>query len=151
MHRRPSRHARYSGCPEQTAKAFGNDEEGRQWYRTGDVVALDEHRDYLFHGRRDRMGKQRGHRIELGEIESCLYAHPSVQQATAVAVETGEGLSIKAFLCTRDAQRPSLIALKQDRSGKIPLYMIPDVFVFRDSLPTTSTDKVAYEALKQLG
>jgi len=29
--------------------------------------------------------------------------------------------------------------------------MIPDVFVFPDSLPTTSTDKVDYEALKQLG
>ena len=28
--------------------------------------------------------------------------------------------------------------------------MIPDVIVFRDSLPTTSTDKVAYEALKEL-
>ena len=36
------------------------------------------------------------------------------------------------------------------RSRRIPLYMIPDVIVFRDSLPTTSTDKVANEALKEL-
>ena len=136
--------------PEQTAKVFLNDDDGRQWYRTGDVVSLDEHGDYLFHGRRDRMVKKRGYRIELGEIESCLYTHPSIRQAAVVAVETGEGLSIKAFVCTRDAQRPSLIALKQYCSRRIPLYMIPDVIVFRDSLPTTSTDKVAYEALKEL-
>jgi amino acid adenylation domain-containing protein len=137
--------------PEQTAKAFMNGDNGRQWYRTGDVVSLDEHGDYLFHGRRDRMVKKRGYRVELGEIESCLYTHPSIRQAAVVAVETDEGLSIKAFVCTRDAQRLSLIALKQYCSGKIPLYMIPDVFVFRDSLPTTSTDKIAYEALKELG
>jgi amino acid adenylation domain-containing protein len=137
--------------PEQTAKAFVNGDDGRQWYRTGDVVSLDEHGDYLFHGRRDRMVKKRGYRVELGEIESCLYTHPSIRQAAVVAVETDEGLSIKAFVCTRDAQRLSLIALKQYCSGKIPLYMIPDVFVFRDSLPTTSTDKIAYEALKELG
>ena len=140
----------YWGRPEQTAKAFWNDEDGLQWYRTGDVVSLGEDQDYLFHGRRDRMVKKRGYRVELGEIESCLYAHPRVGQAAVVAVETSEGLSIKAFVCMRAAQRPSLIALKQYCSGKIPLYMIPDVFVFPDSLPTTSTDKIDYEALKQL-
>ena len=49
------------------------------------------------------------------------------------------------------AQRLSLIELKTFCSKHLPLYMIPDLFVFHEALPRTSTDKVDYQALKGLG
>ncbi len=139
----------YWNREEQTSRAFLPSTDGLRWYRTGDIVARDGNGDYVFHGRRDRMVKKRGYRVELGEIEACLYTHPRLRQAAVVAIETDAGLSIKAFVCTHDAQRVSIIDLKRHCSEQLPLYMVPDLFAFTDALPTTSTGKVDYEKLKK--
>jgi amino acid adenylation domain-containing protein len=141
----------YWNRPEQTARAYLATSDGRRWYRTGDVVYEDEHGDYIFRGRRDRMVKRRGYRIELDEIEACLYRNPSIRQAAVVAFEGEDGVRIKAFVCPKGEQRLSLIALKTFCSEHLPVYMVPDQFAFPPALPTTSTDKVDYQKLKQLG
>lgn len=139
----------YWNLAQQTEAAFLTDERGQCWYRTGDLVALDENGDYLFRGRRDRMVKKRGYRIELGEIEACLYRHEMVRQAAVIAQSDDDGVTIKAFVSTHDGKKLSTIALKRFCAEHLPLYMVPDRFVFRDSLPTTSTDKIDYQALRK--
>jgi amino acid adenylation domain-containing protein len=141
----------YWNRPEQTAKAFLPSTDGERWYRTGDVVYEDEAGDFIFRGRRDRMVKRRGYRIELDEIEACLYRNPTVRQAAVISQEGEDGVRIKAFCVPRDGQRLSLIALKTFCSEHLPVYMVPDTFAFPSSLPTTSTDKVDYQKLKQQG
>lgn len=141
----------YWNQPERTAKAFWIDDEGTPWYKTGDIVEEDEHGDYLFAGRRDRMVKRRGYRVELGEIEAALYRHPSVHEAAAVALSDEEqGVFIKAFLSWKGTDRPSLIKLKRFAAENLPLYMVPDRFSFLPSLPKTSTDKLDYQRLKEM-
>ena len=140
----------YWGLPERNATAFLVDDDGRKWYRTGDIVIQDKQGDYRFLGRRDRMVKRRGYRIELGEIEAALYLHPEVEEAAVVALaDNGEGVRIKAFLSCRTEQLPSLIELKRFCSEHLPLYMIPDAFAVGDRLPKTSTDKIDYQCLKE--
>jgi amino acid adenylation domain-containing protein len=141
----------YWNRPEQTANAFLPSSDGERWYRTGDVVYEDENGDFIFRGRRDRMVKRRGYRIELDEIEACLYRNPAVRQAAVIALEGEDGVRIKAFCAPRDGQKLSLIALKTFCSEHLPVYMVPDAFAFPLSLPTTSTDKVDYQKLKQQG
>jgi acyl-coenzyme A synthetase/AMP-(fatty) acid ligase len=103
-------------------------------------------------GRRDRMIKRRGYRVELGEIEAGLYRHPSVKEAAVIAVSDEEaGKRVRAFLSCRDTKHPSLIQMKGFCSKNLPLYMIPDDFVWCDALPKTSTDKVDYQRLKEMG
>jgi acyl-coenzyme A synthetase/AMP-(fatty) acid ligase len=98
------------------------------------------------------MVKRRGYRVELGEIEAALYRHPDVLEAAVVAVPDAEaGVRIRAFLCVGGSARPSLIALKRFCSEALPAYMIPDAFSFLDGLPKTSTAKVDYQTLKELG
>jgi acyl-coenzyme A synthetase/AMP-(fatty) acid ligase len=140
----------YWNLPEQTARAFLATDDGRRWYRTGDIVVQDAYRDYMFRGRRDRMVKKRGYRVELGEIEACLYQHPAVQQVAVIALPGEESVRIKAFLSTHEGQRLSLIALKTFCAEQLPTYMVPDLFSFHERLPTTSTDKVDYQRLAQL-
>ncbi len=140
----------YWNLPQQTQAAFITDEQGRAWYRTGDLVAEDERGDFVFRGRRDRMVKKRGYRVELGEIEACLYRHEKIRQAAVIAQSGEEGVTIKAFVAAHAGQKLSIIALKSFCSKNLPVYMVPDLFSFHDSLPTTSTDKIAYEALKDL-
>jgi acyl-coenzyme A synthetase/AMP-(fatty) acid ligase len=141
----------YWALPEQTANGFLNDGNGR-WYKTGDIVVEEADGNYRYVGRRDRMVKRRGYRVELGEIEVCLYRHASIREAAVVALpDESAGLKIKAHLSLRDTKRPSLIELKTFCSQNLPLYMIPDLFAFHETLPKTSTDKIDYQSLQRLG
>lgn len=69
----------YWNRPEETAQAFVI-QDGKNYYRTGDRVTLDESGQYVFRGRLDRQVKRRGFRIELGEIEAALMRHAAVSR-----------------------------------------------------------------------
>jgi amino acid adenylation domain-containing protein len=142
----------YWNLPEQTARAFLTDEQGERWYRTGDIVSQDDEGVYIFHGRRDRMVKRRGYRIELGDIEAGLSTYPGAQEVAVVALtDSDHGVRIKAYLRTGGGQRPSIIALKQFCTQRLPRYMVPDTFELVETLPRTSTDKIDYRSLLARG
>lgn len=146
----------YWDLPEQTAAAFLGDsgqptDPGERWYRTGDLVVEAEDGNFTYVGRKDRMVKKRGYRVELGEIEACLYRHPDVREAAAVAIPDDDlGLKVRAHLATHDGGRVSLIKLKAFCSEHLPMYMVPDVFSFHDALPKTSTEKIDYQSLMKM-
>lgn len=141
----------YWNLSERTASAFLLDPSGRRWYKTGDIVVQEADGNYTFIGRRDRMVKKRGYRVELGEIEAGLYGHPAVKEVAVISLSDDEdGVRIKAFVSHHGAKRPSVIELKRFCAERLPSYMAPDIFAFRDVLPKTSTDKIDYQALKQM-
>jgi len=140
----------YWNLPEQNRQVFWVDSTGTRWYRTGDLVAEASDGNFTFLGRRDRMVKRRGYRVELGEIEAGLYRHPAVKEAAVIALpDSDSGVKIKAFLSCRYEKHPSLIELKAFCAKHLPLYMIPDVFLWLEALPKTSTDKIDYQRLKE--
>ena len=71
-------------------KGYWNDEEknkqaffehdGKRFYRTGDVCAIDDEGDIGYYGRKDSQIKIQGFRIELGEIEHVI--HIVIETAT---------------------------------------------------------------------
>ena len=138
----------YWNLPEQNRRAF-LDRDGAKWYRTGDIVTENEHGEYRYLNRRDRMVKRRGYRVELGEIEAGLLRHPDIREAAVVAVaDNASGVRIAAFVSCQ-AERPmTIIALKTLSSKSLPPYMIPDSFTVVEALPRTSTNKVDFQALK---
>lgn len=142
----------YWSLLEQTARGFLADADGTRWYKTGDIVVEEDDGVFIYRGRRDRMVKRRGYRVELGEIEAGLYKHPQLKEVAVIAAPDEEaGVKINAFLAAKDAKRLSLIELKRFCSDNLPLYMIPDKFVWYDVLPKTSTDKIDYQRLKEAG
>ncbi len=112
-------------------------------YRTGDLVTLDEDRNFVFLGRRDGMIKTRGYRVELGEIETVLYGHPAIREAVVLPVpDELLGNRLRAVICCeRDDEAAQEEVLEHCRA-RLPGYMVPDVIEFSDSLPRTSTGKV---------
>lgn len=141
----------YWSLPQQTAAAFLTGDAQTPWYKTGDIVVESADGNYTYLGRRDRMVKKRGYRIELGEIEAGLYRHALIREAAVVAVSDEDaGVKIKAFLSCRELKRPSIIELKRFCSENLPLYMIPDYFVWCESLPKTATDKTDYQRLNEM-
>ncbi len=139
----------YWNLPERSANAFLTDSSGKNWYRTGDIVKDigDGVLDYI--GRRDRMVKRRGFRVELGEIEAGLYKHPQVVEAAVIAVPDAEsGVSVIAFLhCEGGDQAPKTVQMKIFSAKTLLAYMVPDRFVFLETMPKTSTDKIDYQRL----
>lgn len=142
----------YWNLPEKNQKAFFKSKNGERYYRTGDIVKLDENGDFIFIGRRDRMVKRRGFRVELGEIESALYRHPDIKEVAVIALPDEEsGVIIKAFITCSKNFTPSIIDLKGFCSRNLPAYMIPDRFEILENLPKTSTDKIDYQKLMEKG
>jgi acyl-coenzyme A synthetase/AMP-(fatty) acid ligase len=140
----------YWNLPERTANAFLIDGKGDRWYRTGDVVVEEPDGNYRYVSRRDRMVKRRGYRIELGEIEAGLYRHPAIREVAVISIpnETS-GVRIIAFLTCKEGARPSIVDLKRFCAENLLSYMSPDVFMIRDELPKTSTNKTDYQTLKK--
>ncbi len=84
-------------------------------------------------------------------LEAALYRHPRVTEAAVTSVPDEEnGVLIKAFVTLSNGSRPSLVEMKRFCTEQLPSYMIPDRFLFHDSLPKTSTDKIDYQRLKEL-
>jgi amino acid adenylation domain-containing protein len=119
---------------------------GHNTYRTGDLVRLDENGDWIFLGRRDSQIKSRGYRIELGDIEAALGLHPSVVECAVVPIPDEVVTNrIKAYVVVRDdVGQDDLVAFVCER---LPRYMAPELFEFRDELPRSSTGKVDRRAL----
>lgn len=145
-------HLGYWNLPERNAQVFVTDEAGRRWYKTGDLVVDRGDGNLLFIGRRDRMVKRRGFRVELGEIESVLYTHANIAEAAVIAKPDAEnGVQLLAFLQWQGEEKPSVLQLKRFSSENLLGYMVPDRFITLDQLPKTSTDKIDYQRLKEMG
>ncbi len=143
----PSVFSGYWGREKESGAVF-LDRDGVRWYNTGDVVTEQAGEGFLYVGRRDRMVKRRGYRIELGEVESCLYRHPGISQAAAIPAPHPEsGMRIVSYLVARESPHPSIVEMKMFCNQHLPAYMNPDIFVFVEDLPRTSTNKVDYQSL----
>ena len=143
----------YLGDPGHTAQVLSAPDPARPdviAYRTGDLVARYEDGAWHFFGRRDSQIKSRGYRIELGEIEATLGAHPSIVECAVVPIpDEAYGNRIKAYVVTRKAVSATQLAAYSRKF--LPSYMVPWSFDRITALPRTSTGKIDYQALKQLG
>ena len=145
----------YWGLPERTAKsripftlhpALGPE----MIYRTGDLVRQEADGNLTYLGRIDNQIKSRGYRIELGEIETALYSHPDVQEAAVIPIPDDEiGNRIKAFVVPHNGKVLKSTKLQAFCAGRIPKYMVPHMFEFREVLPKTSTGKIDKTSLRR--
>jgi amino acid adenylation domain-containing protein len=124
-------------------------------YRTGDIVRLDEEGNYVFLGRVDHMIKSRGYRIEIGEIETVLSSHSQVKSAVVVPVpDELIGNRIAVFIVPLNGDGLKKEDILRYSSKQLPKYMVPEIVIFRDKLPETSSGKTdrkkLFEEISQL-
>jgi len=144
----------YLNRPEQTAEKFIEVElfgKTERIYKTGDLARwrADGNLEYL--GRIDHQVKLRGFRIELGEIESMLATHPFVQENVVIVHETESfDKRLVAYIVPNQGQIIDNQALRTFLTEQMPDYMIPSVFVTKESLPLTPNGKIDRKTLEQL-
>ncbi len=131
------------------------DDDGRRWWRTGDLVTQDED-DYLwFDSRNDDIILSAGYRIGPFEVESALISHESVAEAAAVAAPDAErGAVVRAVVVLKDGYSPgdALAHALQDHVKSVTApYKYPRIVEFADSLPKTASGKVQRALLRANG
>jgi amino acid adenylation domain-containing protein/FkbM family methyltransferase len=116
---------------------------GARLYRTGDLARYLADGNIQFVGRIDDQVKVRGFRIEPGEVETILCRHPEVLESVVSAREGASGGKwLVAHIVAGTAHDLNSGKLRDYLKEKLPEYMIPNVFMFLDSLPLTASGKV---------
>jgi long-chain acyl-CoA synthetase len=135
--------SRYLNKPEETASSFV-EIDGQKWYRTADIMSMDEDGNLFFVDRTVDTIKHKGYRISASEIESVLQEHNAVIASCVVGVPDEKvGERIKAY-----------VVLKEDIKGitgyelikwcreTLVSYKVPHYIEFRDMLPKSKVGKL---------
>ena len=133
----------YLNKPEETAASFV-ELDGKTYYRTADIMSMDEDGNLFFVDRTVDTIKHKGYRVSASEIESTLQEHPAVIASCAVGIPDEKvGERIKAY-----------VVLKEDIKGitgydlikwcrrTLVSYKIPHYIEFRDMLPKSKVGKL---------
>jgi len=114
------------------------------WYRSADIMSMDEDGNLYFVDRTVDTIKHKGYRVSASEIEAVLQEHPAVISTCVVGVPDEKvGERIKAY-----------VVLKEDIKGitgydlikwcrqTLVSYKVPQYIEFRDMLPKSKVGKL---------
>ncbi|MCG6894952.1 MAG: acyl--CoA ligase [Desulfobacteraceae bacterium] len=133
----------YIKKPEETAAAFV-ELEGRIWYRTADVVRMDEEGFLYFVDRTVDTIKHKGYRVSASEIEAVLQEHHAVVAACVVGIADEKvGERIKAYVVLKEGVKgiTGYELIKWCRKSLVA-YKVPQYIEFRDMLPKSKVGKL---------
>jgi len=137
--------------PEDTRESL-IEMDGKTWFRTGDLVRMDDEGYFFFYDRKKDMIKYKGYSVFAREIEEVLHQHPKVKAAGVLGVpDPNVGQLIKA-----------IVVLETDARGKVSEeeivkycednlahYKVPKIVEFRGELPKTDVGKVSHRELRE--
>ena len=133
----------YWNKPEETKACF-IEMDGEVWYRTKDIVSIDDQERVFYLDRSVDMIKHKGYRIAAAEIERVLQEHQAVLSACAVGVPDEKvGERIKAFVVLKtDSRGVSGYELSKWCKERLAPYKVPHYIEFRDMLPKSKVGKM---------
>lgn len=130
-----------------------SDKPGARMYRTGDLGRFLANGEIEYLGRIDQQVKIRGYRIEPGEIEYVLSKLEGIRQTVVLAVDDHFGEPrLVAYIVADEVivtgeQRDFVNRWKEQLIHHLPAYMVPNDFIFVESVPLTLSGKVDRNAL----
>lgn len=139
----------YWNKPEETQGHFitVNDQ---LWYRTGDIVRLDQDGWLFFLDRSVDVIKHKGYRVAASKIDAVLQEHPAVVASCTVGVPDDKvGERIKSFVVVRqDIKGIASAELIKWCKEKLASYEVPQYIEFRDMLPKSKVGKLLRRELR---
>jgi len=126
------------------------------WYRTGDLVAVDEDGFFYFQGRRGDLIKTSGANVSPREVEAAIQDLTGFT-AHVIGIEDEARGQVVAAAVRAPANRPVDVgALRQQLAGRLSTYKVPRRFVILADdavplLPSGKLDRSALEALFRAG
>ena len=136
----------YNNLPEESAKTFHPEPDGRVSIRTGDIGRILPDGNLLYVNRADWLMKIHGQRVEPGEIESAMRETPGVIDAVAKAFEQEDGSMLLCGFYTSSVPLDKE-EIRASMSRKLPHYMVPSVLVRLERFPVNTNGKIDRKAI----
>ncbi|NPU82954.1 MAG: acyl--CoA ligase [Syntrophaceae bacterium] len=142
----------YWNLPDETAKSFILDEEGRRWFRTGDLGYMDDDGYTYLVDRAKDMIIRGGENVYCVELENLISQHSKVLEVGVVGVPDNVlGEKIKAVVFPLPGETVTEDEIKDFCRSRIARYKVPDYVVFTDQLlPKNPGGKLIKKELKSI-
>src|SRR5690625_1538541 len=141
----------YYNRPEETKKNHISID-GKSFFRTGDIVKMDEEGYFYIVDRLKRMINASGYKEWPTKVESILFKHHAIQQACVVREEDEKrGETVKALVILNEEYKGKITETEIIDWSKTQMadYKYPRSVEFRDEFPTTASGKVLWKKLQE--
>jgi fatty-acyl-CoA synthase len=120
------------------------------WFRTGDVVTIDEEGYVRITDRSKDLIKSGGEWISSVDLENALMGHPAVREAAVVSVRHPKWDERPvACVVLREGSTATPHELREYLEPLFAKWWMPDAFVFMDQIPRTAAGKFLKSALRE--
>ncbi len=112
------------------------------WFKTGDIVTIDEFGFIKIADRSKDLIKSGGEWISSVELENALMAHPAVAQAAVIAIphEKWDERPLAAIVL-KEGESATEEDLRRHLESDFAKFWLPDAYEFVESIPMTATGK----------
>ncbi len=122
---------------------------GDGWFKTGDIVTIDERATMSIQDRSKDLIKSGGEWISSVALESALMGHPAVAEAAVIPVASLKWTERPlAAVVLKSGASVSPDDLRAFLAPHFPKFWLPDAFEFIDAIPRTSAGKFQKSALR---
>jgi fatty-acyl-CoA synthase len=120
------------------------------WFRTGDIVTIDENGTIQIQDRAKDLIKSGGEWISSVALECALMGHPAVAEAAVIPVSHPKWDERPlAAVVLKPGSQASSTELRAFLASQFPKFWLPDAFEFVDAIPRTSAGKFKKSALRE--
>ncbi len=126
---------------------------GKVWWRTGDIMRMDEDGYFWFYDRKRDLIKYKGLRVYAREVEEALRLHPAVKEAGVIGVQDKVvGENVKAYVVLEaDARgRVTEQEVMEFCRERLAHYKVPRIIEFVGEIPRTDIGKVSRRELREM-
>src|SRR5690606_20305897 len=138
----------YYKDPEKTKEAFVDG-----WFRTGDIVTVDEYGYIQVVDRTKDLIKSGGEWISSVDLENAIMAHPQVAEAAVIGIphEKWQERPLACVVLKPEAKgkvtKEDILEFLKDKVAK---WWLPDDIVWLDEIPKTSVGKFSKKTLREM-
>ena len=127
----------YWNQPENTAQTYVDG-----WFRTGDIMEVDQDGDYWFVGRKKHIIVFNGSNIYPQEVENVIHEYPGIEQVVVVPRNDEENGQIPiACIQLISGQLIDEQALNKFLQERLADYKIPKHYCYMKAIPLTTMGK----------
>lgn len=137
----------YLKNPEKTSETF-IEIDNTLYYKSGDIVLINEEGNYFIVGRKNDTIKVTGYRVNLSDIDAYILQLDYINNCATIAIEDDISEHDLITYIILDDKNISTKKIKQDLKKIMPAYQIPKIIKLVNSFPLNNSGKICKLTLK---